>query len=150
MTSGSSRSTLPGRFGAPESFLDAFGAGSADALVDRECLRGGAVLASVADLQADGLAPSWLVRVGTCLALHFPGDNLGLCLGRPGLLIWELGRPGLLIWELGRPGLVIWELGRPGLVIWELGRRLFAALPVPAAKKTHSAAKKTHGVIIGR
>jgi hypothetical protein len=109
-----------------------------------------AVLTSLADLQADGLAPSWLVRVGTCLALHFPGDNLGLCLGRPGLVIWELGRPGLVIWELGRPGLVIWELGRPGLVIWELGRRLFAALPVPAAKKTHSAAKKTHGVIIGR
>jgi hypothetical protein len=79
-----------------------------------------AVLASLADLQADGPAPSWLVRVGTCLALHFPGDNPGLCLDRPGLLIWELGR------------------------------RLFTILPGLAAKETHSAAKETHGVIIGR
>jgi hypothetical protein len=80
----------------------------------------GAVLASLADLQADGPAPSWLVRVGACFALHFPGANLRLCLDRPGLLSWELGR------------------------------RLFAILPRPAAKKTHSAAKETHGVIISR
>jgi len=78
-----------------------------------------AVLASLADLQADGPAPSWLVRVGTCLALHFPGDNHRLCLDRPGLLIWELGR------------------------------RLFAIVPGPAANQTHSGAKQTHGVIIG-
>jgi hypothetical protein len=76
--------------------------------------------ASLADLQADGPAPSWLVRVGACFALHFPGANLRLCLDRPGLLSWELGR------------------------------RLFAILPRPAAKKTHSAAKETHGVIISR
>jgi hypothetical protein len=79
-----------------------------------------AVLASLADLQADGPAPSWLVRVGTCLALHFPGGNHRLCLDRPGLLIWELGR------------------------------RLFAIVPGPAANQTHSGAKQTHGVIIGR
>jgi hypothetical protein len=79
-----------------------------------------AVLASLADLQADGPAPSWLVRVGTCLALHFPGGSLRLCPDRPGLLIGELGR------------------------------RLFAILPGPAAKQAHSAAKKTHSVIIGR
>src|SRR5260370_4871812 len=79
-----------------------------------------AVLASLADLQADGPAPSWLVRVGTCLALHFPGDNHRLCLDRPGLLIWELGR------------------------------RLFAIVPGPAADQTHNGAKQTHGVIIGR
>jgi hypothetical protein len=51
-----------------------------------------AVLGSLADLQADVPAPSWLVRVGTCLALHFPGNNLRLCFDRPGLLIWGLGR----------------------------------------------------------
>ena len=75
---------------------------------------------SLADLQADGTAPSWLVRVGTRLALHFPGGNLRPCLDRPGRLIWEPGR------------------------------RLFAILPGPAAKQTHSAAKETHSVIIGR
>ena len=67
----------------------------------------------------DGPAPSWLVRVGTCLALHFPGSHR-LCLDRPGLLAHELGR------------------------------RLFAILSGPAAKEAHSAAKKTHGAIIGR
>lgn len=80
----------------------------------------GAVLASLADLQADGPAPPWLVRVGACFALHFPGGNLRLCLDRPGLLSREPGR------------------------------RLFAILPRPAAKQTHSAAKQTHGVIISR
>ena len=79
-----------------------------------------AVLASPAELQADAPAPSWLVRVRTCLALHFPGANLRLCLDRRGLLIWEYGR------------------------------HLFAILPGPAAKQTHNVAKKTHGVIIGR
>jgi len=79
-----------------------------------------AVLASLADLQADGPAPSWLVRVGTCLALHFPGGHRRLCPDRPGLLVWELGR------------------------------RLFAIVPGPAANQTHSGAKQTHGVIIGR
>jgi hypothetical protein len=74
----------------------------------------------LADLQADGPAPSWLVRIGTRFALHFPGDNHRLCLDRPGLLIRELGR------------------------------RLFAIVPGPAAKQTHSAAKQTHSVIIGR
>jgi len=78
-----------------------------------------AVLASLADLQADALAPSWLVRVRTCLALHFPGANLRLYFDCPGLLIWEPGR------------------------------RLFAILPGPAAKQAHSAAEKTHSVIIG-
>ena len=47
--------------------------------------------ASLADFLADGPAPSWLVRVGTCLALHFPGNHR-LCLDRPGLLVRELGR----------------------------------------------------------
>ena len=75
--------------------------------------------ASLADFLADGPAPSWLVRVGTCLALHFPGNHR-LCLDRPGLLVREPGR------------------------------RLFAILPGPAAKKTHSAAKETHSGSIGR
>jgi hypothetical protein len=75
--------------------------------------------ASLADFLADGPAPSWLVRVGTCLALHFPGNHR-LCLDRPGLLVRELGR------------------------------RLFAILPGPAAKETHSAAKETHSGSIGR
>jgi serine/threonine protein kinase len=79
-----------------------------------------AVLASLADLQADVPGPSWLVRVGTCLPLHFPGGNHRLCLDRPGLLVWKLGR------------------------------RHFATLPRPAAKETLSAAKETHSVIIGR
>src|SRR5262252_1186251 len=74
--------------------------------------------AGVADLQTGGPAPSWLVRVGTCLTLHFPGGNRRLCLDRPGLLSWELGR------------------------------RLFAILPGLAVKQTHSAAKKTHSVIL--
>src|SRR5260221_531042 len=69
----------------------------------------GAVLASLADLLADGPAPSWLVRVGPFLGGHFPARNLSLCLGRPGLLLEELGR-GLL-----------------------------AFFPGPAAKKTHGA-----------
>ena len=47
--------------------------------------------ASLADFLADGPAPSWLVRSGTCLALHFPGNHR-LCLDRPGLLVRELGR----------------------------------------------------------
>src|SRR5262245_13652864 len=49
----------------------------------------GAVVASLADVLADGPAPSWVVRVGTCLELHFPARNLRLCLDRPGLLLWE-------------------------------------------------------------
>src|SRR5580693_2361290 len=62
-----------------------------------------AVLASLTDFLAHGQAPSWLVRVGTRLVLHFPGGNLRLCLDRPGLLVWELGRRlGLLVRELGR------------------------------------------------
>jgi hypothetical protein len=69
---------------------------------------------------ADGPAPSWLVRVRTCLALHFPGGNHWLCLDRPGLLIQEPGR------------------------------RLFAILSGPAAKETHSATKEIHSGIIGR
>jgi hypothetical protein len=69
---------------------------------------------------ADGPAPSWLVRVRTCLALHFPGGNHRLCLDRPGLLIQEPGR------------------------------RLFAILSGPAAKETHSATKEIHSGIIGR
>src|SRR5258708_25204624 len=52
----------------------------------------GAVLASLADLLADGPAPSWLVRVGPFLGGHFPARNLSLCLCRPGLLREELGR----------------------------------------------------------
>src|SRR5258708_7975474 len=52
----------------------------------------GAVLASLADLLADGPAPSWLVRVGPFLGGHFPARNLSLCLGRPGLLREELRR----------------------------------------------------------
>src|SRR5215831_4941817 len=80
----------------------------------------GAVPASLADFRADGLAPSWLVRVGTLLALHFPADSQWLCLDRPGLLLRELGRP------------------------------LFAILPGPAAKETHDVAKEIHSVIIGR
>jgi hypothetical protein len=46
-----------------------------------------AVLASLADVLADGPAPSWLVRVGTSLGRHFPARNLLLCIGRPGLLL---------------------------------------------------------------
>jgi hypothetical protein len=67
----------------------------------------------------DGPAPSWLVRVRTCLALHFPGGNHRLCLDRPGLLLQEPGR------------------------------RLFAILPGPAAKETHSSTKEIHSRIIG-
>ena len=51
----------------------------------------GTVPANLADFLVDGPAPSWLVRVGTCLALHFPGSHR-LCLDRPGLLVHELGR----------------------------------------------------------
>jgi hypothetical protein len=80
----------------------------------------GAVPASRADFLVDGPAPSWHVRVGTCLAPHFPGSNHRLCLDRAGLLVQEFGR------------------------------RLFAILPSPAAKPTHSAAKETHSGIIGR
>jgi hypothetical protein len=69
----------------------------------------GAILASFTDLLADGLAPSWLVRVGTCLCGHFPGRGLRLCLGRPGRRLRR-----------------------------ELGRFL-ALLPRPAAKETHGA-----------
>src|SRR5262245_54319116 len=61
---------------------------------------------------ADGPAPSWLVRVGTCLALYLPGGNHRLCFDRPGLLLQEPGR------------------------------RLFAILPGSAAKETHGAAKE--------
>src|SRR5215469_2434291 len=70
-------------------------------------LLAGAVLPSLADLLADGQAPSWLVRVGPFLSGHFPARNLSLCLGRPGLLLEELGR------------------------------RLRAFFPGPAAKETH-------------
>src|SRR4029077_15681359 len=67
-----------------------------------------AVLASLTDFLADGQAPSWLVRVGTCLVLHFPGGNLRLCLNRLGLLVRELGRRlGVLVRELGRLGLLV-------------------------------------------
>ena len=81
---------------------------------------GGAVTVSLADSLVDAPAPSRLVRVGTCLALHFAGANHRLYLDRPGLLRQELGR------------------------------RLLAILPGPAAKETHSAAKETHSGIIGR
>lgn len=59
----------------------------------------GALLASLADLLADGLAPSWLVRVGTCLGGRFPRRNLRLCLGRPALLLEKVGRrlPAILL-----------------------------------------------------
>ena len=80
----------------------------------------GAVPASRADFLVDGPAPSWHVRVGTCLAPHFPGSNHRLCLDRAGLLVQGFGR------------------------------RLLAILPGPAAKQTHSAAKETHSGIIGR
>src|SRR5262245_37983098 len=80
----------------------------------------GAVLASLADLLADGAAPSWVVRVGTCLELHFPACDLRLCLDGPGLLLEE-----------------------PCL-------RLFAIFPGPAAKQSHGAAKQTHSVIVDR
>ena len=70
-----------------------------------------AVLASLTDFLTDGQAPSWLVRVGTCLVLHFPGGNLWLCLDRLGLLVRELGR------RLG-----VCSSG-------ELGRRLGSARP---------------------
>jgi hypothetical protein len=80
----------------------------------------GAVPAHLADFLVDGPAPSWLVRVGTCLALHLPAGSHRLCLDRPGLLLHELGR------------------------------RLFAILSGPGAKEAHSAAKKAHSGIIGR
>src|SRR5260221_14562810 len=51
-----------------------------------------AVFASLADLLADGPAPSRLVWVGPFLGGHFPARNLSLCLGRPGLFREELGR----------------------------------------------------------
>ena len=51
----------------------------------------GTVPASLTDFLVDGPAPSWIVRVGTCLALHFPGSHRP-CLDRPGLLVHELGR----------------------------------------------------------
>jgi hypothetical protein len=57
----------------------------------------GALLASLADLLADGLAPTWLVRVGTCLGARFPRRNLRLCLGRRGLLLEKFGRRLLAI-----------------------------------------------------
>jgi hypothetical protein len=59
----------------------------------------GALLASQADLLADGLAPSWLVRVGTCLGGRFPRRSLRLCLGRPALLLEKFGRrlPAILL-----------------------------------------------------
>jgi hypothetical protein len=80
----------------------------------------GAVLGSLADFLADGPAPSWAVRVGTCLELHLPARNLLLCLDRPGLLLSEPRR------------------------------RLFAIFPGPAAKETRGAAKETHSVIVDR
>ena len=82
--------------------------------------RTGRCLAGRAELQADGPAPSWFVRVRAFLAFHFPGAHRRECLDCPGLLI-----------------------GEPG-------RRLFAIVPGPAAKQTHSAAKKTHSGILGR
>jgi hypothetical protein len=57
----------------------------------------GALLASLADLLADGLAPSWLVRVGACLAGRFPRRNLRLCLGRRALLLKKFSRSLLAI-----------------------------------------------------
>lgn len=57
----------------------------------------GALLASPADLLADGLAPSWPVRVGACLADRFPRRNLGLCLGRRALSLKRFGRRLLAI-----------------------------------------------------
>src|SRR5580700_2094562 len=58
----------------------------------------GALLASLPDLLADGLAPSRLVRVGTRLGGRLPGRNLRLCLGRPALLLEKFGRrPAILL-----------------------------------------------------
>jgi hypothetical protein len=59
----------------------------------------GALLASLADLLADGLAPSWLVRVGTRLGGRFARRNLRLCLGRRALLLEKFGRrvPAILL-----------------------------------------------------
>lgn len=67
----------------------------------------GALLAGLAYLLADGLAPSWLVRVGPFLGGRFPRRNLRLCLGRRVLLPEKFGR------------------------------RLLAILFSPAAEKTH-------------
>lgn len=107
-----------------------------------------AVLARLADLLADGQAPPWLVRVGTRLARHFPAGSRELCRDRRGLLVQEPGRPLFAHHSLaGNRGLC---RDRPGLFLQELGRLLVAMLPSTAAKKTHCAAKETHGVIIGR
>jgi len=57
----------------------------------------GALLASFAYLLADGLAPSRLVRVGTCLGGRFPRRNLCLGLGRRVLLLEKFGRHPLAI-----------------------------------------------------
>src|ERR1700683_4683446 len=57
----------------------------------------GALLASLAYLRADGLAPSWPIRVGACLAGRFPRRNLRLCLGRRALLLKKFGRRLLAI-----------------------------------------------------
>jgi len=57
----------------------------------------GALLASPADLLADGLTPSWPIRVGACLAGRFPRRNLRLCLGRRALLLKKFGRRLLVI-----------------------------------------------------
>src|SRR5258708_8665499 len=69
----------------------------------------GAVLASLANLLANGPAPSRLVRVGPLLGGHPRARNPGLCRGRPGLLLEEIGR------------------------------RLLAIFAASAAKKTHGA-----------
>ena len=92
----------------------------AGTVASRGTRRTGRCLASRAELQADGPAPSWFVRVRACLAFHFAGARPRECRDCPGLFI-----------------------GEPG-------RRLFAIVPGPAAKPTHSAAKKTHSGILGR
>jgi len=56
-----------------------------------------AVLASPANLLADGHAPSWLVRVRPFLGGHFAARNLNVSLGRPGLLLQDIGRRRLLM-----------------------------------------------------
>jgi hypothetical protein len=106
------------------------------------------VLATLADLLADGQAPPWLVRVGARLALHFPAGSRELRRDRRGLLVQGSGRPLFPLHYLaGDRGLC---RDRPGLFLQELGRPLVALLPGTAAKETYCAAKETHGVIIGR
>src|SRR5579872_1953424 len=72
---------------------------SATSMKQGSSFRADALLASLADLLADGLAPSWLVRVGTRLGGRFPGCNLRLPLGRPALLLEKFGRrlPAILL-----------------------------------------------------